>query len=72
MIYDNCSRYRIKSKKMLVRQLHIVDKRYLKQNFVDSHIYPYVENKVGKKRMIEPPDDELKRIQKRLKIFWDR
>lgn len=67
MIYSNCSLYGIKSKKMLVRQLHIVDKRYLKQSFVDSHIHPYVENKNGKKRLIEPPDDELKRIQKRLK-----
>lgn len=68
MEYNSCSLYGIQSKKMLMQRLCISDKRYLKQAFVSSHIHPYIEQKEdGKKRLIEPPDHELKRIQKCLK-----
>lgn len=67
MNYSNCSLYGVQSKKVLAQRLHISDKRYFKQSFVSSHIHPYIEQKNGKKRLIEPPDAELKRIQKQLK-----
>lgn len=67
MVYSNCSLYGVQSKKWLVQRLGVTDKRYFKQAFVNSHIHPYIEVKNGKKRLIEPPDDELKRIQKRIK-----
>lgn len=67
MVYSSCSLYGIQSKKRLAQHLGITDKRYFKQAFVNRHIHPYIEIKNGKKRLIEPPDDELKRIQKRIK-----
>ena len=67
MVYSSCSLYGIKSKKRLAQYLGITDKRYFKQEYVNQHIHPYIEVKNGKKRLIEPPDDELKRIQRRIK-----
>ena len=69
MVYSSCSFYGLKSKKRLAQYLGITDKRYFKQAFVNRHIHPYIEVKSGKKRLIEPPDDELKRIQKRIKNY---
>ena len=72
MVYSSCSLYGLKSKKRLARYLGITDKRYFKQTFVNRHIHPYIEVKNGKKRLIEPPDDELKRIQKRIKNYLNQ
>ena len=56
------------SKKMLKYHLNIKDNNYLKQNFVEKHISPYiVEDKNGRGRLVEAPDKELKRIQSRIK-----
>ena len=68
MKYDNCQLYKLKSKKMLKYFLGISDNRFLKQEYVSSLIHPYIE-KNGKPRLIEPPDTELKIIQKRLKTL---
>lgn len=69
MDYSSCGLYGVQSKKRLALYLGITDKRYFKQTFVNGHVHPYLEEKCGKKRLIEPPDDELKRIQKRIKNF---
>lgn len=69
MDYSSCSLYGVQTKKQLALYLGITDKRYFKQAFVNSHIHPYLGEERGKKRLIEPPDDELKRIQKRIKNF---
>lgn len=51
---------------MLKRLLRIEDSRFMKQDFVASMVTPYIEKK-GKPRLIEPPRQELKTIQKRIK-----
>lgn len=51
---------------MLKRLLRIEDGRFMKQDFVASMVTPYIEKK-GKPRLIEPPRQELKTIQKRIK-----
>lgn len=68
LIYTNCSLYGVQSKKRLTRLLHIKDSRFLKQDYVASLISPYLDKK-GKPRLIEPPNEELKTIQKRMKFL---
>ncbi len=71
MTYTNCPLYGLKSKKMLKRLLHIEDNRFLKQDYVASMVAPYIDKK-GKARLIEPPREELKSIQKRIKTMLGR
>ena len=66
MIYTDCPLYGLKSKKMLKRLLRIEDSNFLKQAYIASMVSPYID-KSGKSRLIEPPREELKIIQKRLK-----
>ena len=66
MIYTNCPFYELKSKKMLMRLLCIEDGDFLKQDYVASMISPYIDKKENP-RLIEPPHEELKIIQKRIK-----
>ena len=58
--------YELQSKKNLVYLLKIHDKRFLKQDYIVSHIHPYIDIS-NKPRLIEPPSLELKTIQKRIK-----
>ena len=67
MLYEEPFRHARNSKKMLKRCLNIKDNRYLKQEFVSENISPYIDNKNGKKRLIECPSDDLKKIQKSIK-----
>lgn len=53
---------------MLKRLLQIEDSRLFKQDYVASLISPYID-KNGKPRLIEPPSDKLKAIQKRMKVM---
>lgn len=66
MTYTDCPLYGIKSKKMLRCLLRIEDSNFLKQDYVASMVSPYIDKK-GKPRLIEPPHEELKIIQKRIK-----
>lgn len=52
---------------MLKYFLKITDTNYFKQDFVAKSVHPYIENKNGKKRLIEVPDADLKAIQARIK-----
>ncbi|MBQ7254639.1 MAG: RNA-directed DNA polymerase [Oscillospiraceae bacterium] len=53
---------------MLKRLLHIEDNKFLKQDYIASMVTPYIDKK-GKARLIEPPREELKTIQKRIKMM---
>ena len=53
---------------MLKYVLHIKDGDLLKQDYVVSMISPYVDMS-KKPRLIEPPQAELKTVQKRIKTF---
>lgn len=66
MMYTDCPLYGLKSKKMLRRLLRIEDSRFMKQDYIASLVSPYID-KQGKPRLIEPPHEELKTIQKRIK-----
>ena len=68
MKYSDCPLYGLQSKKMLKRLLHIEDSKLTKQDYIASLVSPYID-KSGKPRLIEPPREELKTIQKRLKIL---
>ena len=57
----------VKSKKQLKYVLKIPNNKYFKRSYISGLIHPYIEYKNGKQRLIEPPDDNLKAIQKRLK-----
>ena len=61
-----CPLYGLQSKKNLKHLLHIEDSRLFKQDYVASLISPYIDRN-GKPRLIEPPNDKLKSIQKRIK-----
>ena len=52
--------------KKLQHLLHIEEKKLMKQDYVASLVSPYIDHS-GKPRLIEPPKEELKRVQKRLK-----
>lgn len=66
MLYTDCPLYGLQSKKMLKRLLCIEDGKFLKQEYIASMVSPYIDT-AGKPRLIEPPREELKAIQKRLK-----
>lgn len=66
MKYTDCPLYGLKSKKLLKRLLHINNKQMMKQPHIASLVSPYID-KSGKPRLIEPPHDELKIIQKQIK-----
>jgi len=51
---------------MLKRLLHIEDSKIIKQDYIANLVSPYIDRS-GKPRLIEPPHEELKTIQKRLK-----
>ena len=66
MIYTDCPLYGLKSKKLLKRLLRINNNQMMKQPHIASLVSPYID-KSGKHRLIEPPHEELKIIQKRIK-----
>lgn len=66
MNYNNCPLYKLQSKKQLKRLLSINNNKLLKQDYISSMIAPYIDTD-GKPRLIEPPSEELKRIQRKLK-----
>ena len=66
MIYTNCPLYGLKSKKLLKKLLHINNNQMMKQSYIVSLVSPYID-KSGKPRLIEPPQEELKTVQKRIK-----
>lgn len=66
--FTECPIFGLQSKKMLARLLHIEDSKLFKQEYVASLVSPYID-KNGKPRLIEPPQEELKIIQKRLKVM---
>lgn len=68
MIFTECPIFGLQSKKMLAYLLHIKDRKLFKQEYVASLVSPYIDQS-GKKRLIEPPQEELKVIQKRLKVM---
>ncbi len=51
---------------MLKRLLHIEDSNLFKQEYISTLIHPYI-NREGKPRLIEPPKEELKSVQTRIK-----
>lgn len=66
MTYSDCPLYGLKSKKKLMLLLHIKDSKCIKQDYIAAMISPYIDKK-GKPRLIEPPCEELKTIQKKIK-----
>ena len=66
MIYTDCPLYGLKSKKLLKRLLRINNNQMIRQTNIASLVSPYID-KSGKPRLIEPPHEELKIIQKRIK-----
>ena len=68
MKYTDCPLYGIQSKKMLKYILHIKSGNLLRQDCVVSMISPYID-KTKKPRLIEPPQAELKTVQKRMKTL---
>lgn len=68
LIFIECPLFGLQSKKMLTHLLHIKDSKLFKQEYVASLVSPYIDQS-GKKRLIEPPQEELKDIQKRLKVM---
>ncbi len=69
MRYIESPLFGVKSKKQIKYILKIPSNKYFKQSYLAGLIHPYIENKNGKRRLIEPPDDNLKAIQKRLKTI---
>ena len=65
MDYTNCPLYNLKSKKRL-KQILQIDTRYYKQDFLLPFISAYIDH-TAKPRLIEPPNSELKTVQKRVK-----
>lgn len=63
--YSRCPLYQLSSKKQLISLLHINNKKLFKQEYIASQIKPYL--KKGKSRLIEPPQPELKKVQRRIK-----
>lgn len=68
LIFTECPLFGLQSKKMLAHLLHIEDSKLFKQEYVASLVSPYIDRN-GKQRLIEPPQEELKIIQKRLKVM---
>jgi len=53
---------------MLKYLLGIKSSNLLKQNYIASMVEPYIDQ-TGKPRLIEPPQPELKNVQKRIKVL---
>lgn len=68
MQYNNCRFYELQSKKTLKYLLGIKENKLFRQDYVASLIEPYID-KTGKPRLIEPPNTELKLVQKRIKTL---
>ena len=66
MEYKNCPLYALKSKTLLKKLLHINTPDLIKQSYIASLVEPYIDHS-PKDRLIEPPKQELKLVQKRLK-----
>lgn len=66
MTFSNCPLYGLQSKKGLKRLLHIEDSNFFNQNYVASLVSPYIAG-AEKRRLIEPPHESLKVIQRRIK-----
>ena len=66
MLYTDCPLFGLQSKKICRRLLHIENSKLLKQKYIVLQITPYIDTK-GKARLIEPPREELKAVQKRIK-----
>lgn len=66
LTYSDCPLYGLQSKKKLKYLLYIEDSKLFKQDYIASLVSPYID-KTGKPRLIEPPCEELKAVQKRLK-----
>lgn len=66
MNYTQCPLYNLHSKKLLKYLLGIKSNDLFKQAYVAAEISPYIDRS-RKPRIIEPPQYELKVIQKRLK-----
>lgn len=67
-MYKKCSLYGLKSKRMLFQLLGITNKAFLKSNYVQRNIFPYID-KTTKPRLIEAPSIELKVIQRKIKNY---
>lgn len=66
MDFTICPLFGLQSKHNLLRLLHIEDKKLMRQDYVASLVFPYIDLS-GKPRLIEPPKEELKRVQARIK-----
>ena len=71
MNYNNCPLYGLKSKKKLKYLLHVRNNKLLHQDYIAKSISPYIDN-TGKPRLIEPPSEEIKSIQKRIKVMLNK
>lgn len=71
MTYTNCPLYGLQSKKQLKRLLRINNNQMMKQSYIASLVSPYIDQS-RKPRLIEPPHDDLKAIQKRIKNYLGR
>ena len=67
----NCAFYGLKSKKVLKHLLRIQNNNLLKQDYIASLYLPYIQ-KEGNTRLIEPPKEELKEIQRRIKKILEQ
>ena len=67
MTYNDCTLYKLESKKMLKYYLRIPSNSFFDQKHISTLIHPYLDIKSGKIRLVESPERELKLIQKRLK-----
>ena len=63
MNYKLCYLYGLKSKSKLRELLHIDRKLYGKGSFVNQKISPYISKSGGKERLIEAPEEDIKKIQ---------
>jgi len=64
--YTDCPLFGLKSKKMLKHLLGVKESKFFKQNNVAEMVEPYID-RTGKPRLIEPPQSELKNVQRILK-----
>ena len=66
MIYNDCPLFKLQSKRHLKRLLGIKNDSLIKQGYIASQVSPYIDVR-GKPRLIEPPSNELKAVQRRIK-----
>ena len=72
MNYIDCPLYGIQSQKKLKYILRIKDHNLLKQDYVISMFNsPYID-RTKKPRLIEPPRDQLKTVQKKIKALLEK